>query len=572
MKKLIIFCLMLFWSCSAWAYDPLYESDLANAPTDIGTVAAIFNCSDVAGSAIGRWKSVAVTASASGTVTHFLIPIAETSFGNQPVGFAVYADNAGEPASTPTARGYYASYSFGSGAGWYALPFTTPTTFSVTSGTMYHLVYLLDKEENYSAGVRGTNNCVPPSGEWIKRGSQCNGVACSYDAPPGVSGETWDVTYLANSGPWEMGILIAEEEILGYPNSISATGTWNHKLSKIITGLEFGTKSPAEPLNWDDCEDRTLETPSAVTSEGGWDERLPSTAPATYNMQYRAGTYRDIPQPHSRSNNYMVGGCYNSANPENNVLVTADTGSSSNKWYATWRVRLDNNFPGTWQSGDGSNYKAWAWQANSTYTGESGTFAYWARADGGVFAGDDLIDHTSQVALCGTTVSEFSNVPSEGKAWRHYEFIGRKNPGYTLMTQDGISYGADTCDGDAYSFVLRSFSIGGWTRAYMDGSVHNEMFRYFDDLYVDTTWSRVMLCNDDDYDEATICEPQIPEAWDVDEITVTVNLGALTGETAYLFVFDSDNDANPTGYEVTLGESTTPTPPSGMMVKSGPFK
>ena len=60
------------------------------------------------------------------------------------------------------------------------------------------------------------------------------------------------------------------------------------------------------------------------------------------------------------------------------------------------------------------------------------------------------------------------------------------------------------------------------------------------------------------YNNATIIEPQIPSAWCNSSITVKVNLGAFTGSTAYLFVFDSDNNRNATGYPVAIGGGVVP--------------
>jgi len=85
---------------------------------------------------------------------------------------------------------------------------------------------------------------------------------------------------------------------------------------------------------------------------------------------------------------------------------------------------------------------------------------------------------------------------------------------------------------------------------------HPDMFKFFDDVYIDNSIARVVLANNATYSSATIVEPQIPSAWAAGEITATVNQGKLPdGEDAYLFVFDSDNTANGTGYTVTFGEA-----------------
>ena len=75
-----------------------------------------------------------------------------------------------------------------------------------------------------------------------------------------------------------------------------------------------------------------------------------------------------------------------------------------------------------------------------------------------------------------------------------------------------------------------------------------------DDIYIDDTHQRVMLCTSSTYptDDTETCEIQIPHTtWNDTTIQVTVNLGDITSDTFYLFVFDSNNDANAEGFEVT---------------------
>jgi len=345
------------------------------------------------------------------------------------------------------------------------------------------------------------------------------------------------------------------------PSVTSVSGIVEHGQTITVTGSSFGGKNPAAPLIWDDGEDKTIETPSAVITEdtggGSWDEGLPSSGsaiPQLYKIQYR-NSFRSISQPHDRSNKYLVGGCYDMPNPSQNVLITADNGADSDTWFATWRVRLDDNFAGDWQPGDGSNYKAWVLQGGDRAYTPHGEHPYYAKADGGVYAGNDIVQLGSQSMFCVNNPHQiqFIDLPSEGKDWIQYDFLFRMNPGFVQLRSEGDFRGEYTCSGSAYSFGLRSFTIGGWARKQMSGAVHNEMFRYFDDIYIDTTFSRIVLADNPDYDQARVVEPQIPSAWSGSSITAEVNLGAITGNTAYLFVFDADNNHNAVGYEVNIG-------------------
>jgi hypothetical protein len=99
----------------------------------------------------------------------------------------------------------------------------------------------------------------------------------------------------------------------------------------------------------------------------------------------------------------------------------------------------------------------------------------------------------------------------------------------------------------------RTDAIGGYARCYNNPT----NWRYFADVYVDTSWARIVLANSSSLSTATIKEMQIPSAWANGSITATVNLGKFSsGQTTYLFVFDSDGVSNSTGYQVTIGGST----------------
>jgi hypothetical protein len=99
--------------------------------------------------------------------------------------------------------------------------------------------------------------------------------------------------------------------------------------------------------------------------------------------------------------------------------------------------------------------------------------------------------------------------------------------------------------------------VGGyyrWATDINDTSTYRgdeNAYRYFDDMYVDTTLMRVMLADNATYENATVVEPQIPTEWSDGSITVTVNLGQLAGAgSAYLFVFDADDGLVGEGFAV----------------------
>ena len=100
----------------------------------------------------------------------------------------------------------------------------------------------------------------------------------------------------------------------------------------------------------------------------------------------------------------------------------------------------------------------------------------------------------------------------------------------------------------------------------MQGYTSN--WRYYDDIYVDTTLARVVLAEQPTLSDASIVEVQIPSAWSDSSITATVNLGKFApGQTAYLFVVDASGAASTTGVAVTAGGTAiAPNPPSSVDV------
>lgn len=369
---------------------------------------------------------------------------------------------------------------------------------------------------------------------------------------------------------------------IGYvgPSISSTSGTWTHGSSITISGSSFGTKSPAEPLIWDDCEGATTDSDAAVVGSGssaerndagtGWDEVWPLIVGAnttSHRTRYRDAPHEGTPAPHQHSDTYLVGGHYqyennnpgyitcNSGELYRNVCVTIDNGSAADHWYAHFYYRLNADW-NTADIGGKNNHKITVVQSGGeSYTPGRGFqyTVYEANHSPALESGDTCTIETSSGNL--------NNPRLDWIKWE--ELIDNGGERQVIVdNEDDAQYLGTNIKGG-----LRSFTFGGYYRFVASGgsisdvcdyrgSVYsiNKNFRYFDDLYADTTWSRVMLCTSSSYPttDSYVCEPQIPSAWSASSITVTVNLGQITGSKAYLYVFDSNNDANATGYEISL--------------------
>lgn len=107
---------------------------------------------------------------------------------------------------------------------------------------------------------------------------------------------------------------------------------------------------------------------------------------------------------------------------------------------------------------------------------------------------------------------------------------------------------------------------------YSDHLKHNPKpgdFIWVDDVYMDTSWARVLIGNDPYYDACTNIEIQIPSQWSDSSITIAVNRGSLAPcKTYYLYVFNADGNVNAEGFPVYLVTSSgeKPCPPRGLTI------
>ncbi|GAH76879.1 unnamed protein product, partial [marine sediment metagenome] len=80
---------------------------------------------------------------------------------------------------------------------------------------------------------------------------------------------------------------------------------------------------------------------------------------------------------------------------------------------------------------------------------------------------------------------------------------------------------------------------------------------YWDEIYIDTTQSRVEIGNAATWSGCSHREVQIPSSWSSSSVSIDVNTGSFSNGTAYLYVVDSSGAVNSSGYQITIGSATT---------------
>jgi hypothetical protein len=79
-----------------------------------------------------------------------------------------------------------------------------------------------------------------------------------------------------------------------------------------------------------------------------------------------------------------------------------------------------------------------------------------------------------------------------------------------------------------------------------------------DDVVIDTTPARVLLCTGSSFSARGSCDYQPATAWSAASITASAKTGKFAPDsTAYIYVFDATDAANSSGYPVTIGSGGT---------------
>ncbi len=339
-------------------------------------------------------------------------------------------------------------------------------------------------------------------------------------------------------------------------------GPLDHNASVTITGSGFGSKPTAAPIVWDNASGNLITD----KWDGAWPDKLPG-----YNTQYY-GAMRGVNPPHSHDTRFIAGAHASNTGADagydvvfyKNITVQ----SAPSYIYVSWYQRADAG----WHFGGDNNFKTFAYSVCCGAYSEP----YWytmygpphpsSNSDKGIvwaINGQQLSnpDAHGKNAWWGRAVN-----PTAGK-WSKVEMAIKASAGsdgYVKQWEDGtlvMDYAGPT---DKFPGNGRDIAIGGYAR--MQGFTSN--WRYFDDVYLDTTLARVVLADKPSLKDATIIENQIPITWSDGSITATVNLGQFTqGQTAYLFVVDATGAVSATGTPVTAGGTAAqPNPPPSVSV------
>ena len=347
---------------------------------------------------------------------------------------------------------------------------------------------------------------------------------------------------------------------LATPSISGLSGTVTLGTFVTISGSSFGTKSPAAPAVWDNgllytgfTNGQCIPTPSENTT-------CPGTNPygwigegSSHAVYFNNVNTRGVWSNHYSNVNATKS---NSVAQEIDMDGLVVTGVSTTKqMYVTWWIytwlsastqgsvqntqnkwcRMLSGSGLTWgDSGQGT--VIWApWPLVDAYDFSSGDFGVVSYSAPGVpattWSRQEMLFDSTGAANSSPAVTVGVNGVYDSYT-PNWSGAGISAPGWVINTIAGL--GADFDNGNTPTFVEPEVEWG--------------------EIYADNTFSRVEVCSGSTWAARSHCEIQIPSAWSATSATVTVNQGSFSsGASAYLYVVDSTNTANSSGYPVTFG-------------------
>ena len=350
--------------------------------------------------------------------------------------------------------------------------------------------------------------------------------------------------------------------------SISGTsGSFSSGQSVTVSGSGFGTKSTAAPIKFDNFENGTSginlyqTDPLWVRYLGGSDTGV------IYNNTF------------AHSGSLSV---YNPVQPDNNGDFSTNYymfPATDEVWYSYW-----------WRT---SNLAGLTDQ-NNTKLGRIGNYALDENPYNGagttslttyMWADDQPPNYVGSPYLAYWVDGSGENlVPGDGlyiefNQWNRIDC--HKKLSYPGGTANGtVECWSMSADNSSSPFYLGSKTLVNrpagqtWQQdcvllGAMDGAENQHDYQiYIDDVYIDNTIARVEVCDSASWSTRTHCEVQPATSWNAAAVISTVNQGTFAGGSSqYLYVVDSNGDANANGYQITFGADTTaPANPSGLSV------
>ena len=341
------------------------------------------------------------------------------------------------------------------------------------------------------------------------------------------------------------------------PVITGVSGNAVHGQTLTITGTGFGTKSPAKPYAYGDFEGPTSQPNAALSQVSSWTLLSNLSAASGIGIRGTAALQSYVFVGQEQNFGALLG------------FYGLPLNSYGERWYIFRKGRRNFAVTGAY---NWKNLRFW-YASGSLYTQiGNGNISEEAIPNAGYMCAWQ----GPLSSVCTDSITEAQTRAEPYGSWFTEQYIGTPGTGANNGFFRYIVNGRLAVEIPYTDYAPKYFAMAQGTPREMY-IIHDESANdpdppsgsqtFWDDVYFDRTWSRVMLSNRSTWGTASngpLYEIQIPTAWSTTSVTVQVNRGELTAGTVYLYVVDSNNVANATGYPVTLagsggGDTTPPT-------------
>jgi len=307
-------------------------------------------------------------------------------------------------------------------------------------------------------------------------------------------------------------------------NGVSGTPATGQSVR--ISGSGFGVKSPAAPHLWADFA--TGIDPSPLGQKKSW--------AAIGNMTWAA------------NEGYNGGGGAKASDGGGNWTLGTDAASwtaDGQKSYIYKRTKA--NFRVTDPSQNWKIWRVWSESGKPNIyiaSNNNRAFVEYVGGDDPAFWGEFNTDSTGwvteEIAMKASTLNT-----KNGQLTYRVDGVDRASG--SIRTRSSAAPDQMTLN---YPFHCVLANVDRW------GPAWNSQNRVWaDNVYVDTTWARVMIGDAATFTSCRNLDIQIPTQWTEGSVTVVANTPSFSnGARAYLYVFDKDGNVNANGYAVTIGQ------------------
>ncbi|MGH1540828.1 MAG: hypothetical protein ACRBHB_10435 [Arenicella sp.] len=328
--------------------------------------------------------------------------------------------------------------------------------------------------------------------------------------------------------------------------SINASGL-NQGDILVINGTGFGAKSEAKPLLWADFNEQFQ--PSSKGRRTSWNSTTIPTIRELSTAMSAPNATQALRFNHAASSDAVLG-LHNIRNSSGQR--TQNLYMFVRKLYA-YDIVEDKRPPDS-QYPDGTfNLKTYRFWGDINGSGNIGhNTIYWGYQ--GAFGYDEAATVTENTE---GGVKYSSELLHQKDTWLTQELVydagtlGNKD-GLFDIYQDGKKWLSET-----YNFITHNANHPHKYEDFFFDQVSNGTdagpnYVYYDEIYMDTSLQRVVICDAELYANCSKRAIQIPTAWTDSSISIELNLGEFShfGKPLWLYVFDEQGNANITGVPI----------------------